>query len=186
MQGFCLGQAISGAIKGVIVAAIAAVLGYLLLGIGGGFIWFLVLGIMVSCIAILGNVVQLVGGLVAGGLLFLIASWANIPSEEFETLLSTNLAVALDDPQKAAGTIITAAIFIIGLFIMVILLYFILPGPEDENAMIIISLGIGVVAGLILFFIHGSHPDPQLVRSTTIFGGIVGFISGLLPGHPFL
>jgi len=186
MQGFCLGQVISGVIKGALLAIIAAVIGYLMFGLDAGFVWFLVAGVVISCIAILGNVVQLVLGLIAGTILYLFSSWVQFPPREFVNLLEKNLYQSFDDPQKAAAALVTAGIFIVGLFIAVILFYFFGPGPSDENALIIISLVVGAVAGLIVFFFHGSPPDSQVVTTFAITGGIIGFLSGLLPGNPIM
>jgi hypothetical protein len=186
MQAFCLGQIISGVIRGFIIALIGTAVGYLILGLGNGILWFLVGGMIVFAIAILGGVIDLVAGLFAGILLRWALLGLENPLEIFEALLSTNLEFTFDSPQKAAGVLLTTGVFILGVFIASILLSFIKPGSRDGNVELVVSIVIGLVAGGILFLIYGRVPSVQFVKTISILAGILGFVVGLKPGPPLL
>ena len=184
MQSFCLGQVISGAIKGAILTGISVLIGYLVIGLGAPFYLFLVAAFTISSIAIMGGFLDLAVGIVFG----LIGNWIvfgmELIPDHFTTLILENLDLYLEDPPKSLGILLPGWVFVLVLFVSTVLLSFLKPGPDDENAFLFISLGVGIVAGLIFFIVYREQLDIQFVESLSLYGAVLGFIGGMLPGSP--
>jgi hypothetical protein len=180
-----MGQVSSGLIKAAIIAAIAVAVGFCIISLGNGFFWFILGGIIVSAFAILGGILDLAVGLILDIMAYWVLVGLNLlPKEKLLSLLTKNLETVLENPQKGANILIPVGFFLAGLFIVVIILSFIKPGPGDGRVILAASLATGLVAGVILFLLHGRVPDLRLVKSISLFGGIVGFIGGMMPGPP--
>jgi hypothetical protein len=185
MQSCCVGQIISGFIKAGLIAGISALIGYLLIGLGSNFL-LLMLGLLsVSILAIEGGLFDLGIGFILGLLSNLIVHWFQLVPQGLESSILSNFNQLLENPPASLDLLIPAWIFIIIFSIGVIPISFIKPGADDENVLLFAGVAVGIIAGLVFYFIFRDQPGPELIKSLTIFGSVIGFIGGLIPGLPY-
>lgn len=145
---------------------------------------FLLGAFALSSIGIMGGLLDLAVGVVLGALANLIFFGLELVPPAFESRIIENFQLVFDNPPNSLGILVGGWIFVSILFIAVVLLSFVKPGPDDSNGFLLISLGVGIVAGLILFFVFRQEPDLQLIKTLGIYGGVMGFVGGMLPGSP--
>jgi hypothetical protein len=132
----------------------------------------------------MGGLLDLAVGVVLGALANLILFGLELVPPAFESHIIENFQLVFDNPPNSLEILIGGWVFVSILFIAVVLLSFVKPGPDDGNGLLLISLVVGIVAGLIFYFVFRQEPDLWLIKSLGIYGGVMGFIGGILPGSP--
>ena len=117
MQSFCLGQVISGTVKGAILVGIGVLIGYLVIGLGSPFFLFLIGTFAISSIGIMGGLLDLAVGVVLG----VLANWILIGLElvppDFESRIIENFQLVFDQPPNSLGILLGGWIFVSLLFL---------------------------------------------------------------------
>ena len=184
MQAFCSGQILSGVIKAIILAGISLLTGYLIIGLGSPVYLILIGTFAIALVALSGGLtdlgVSVLLGIFANWILF---GYELIP-QKLETLVLSNFESAFENPPTSLGILIPCWVFLFFLLIASIILTFIKPGPDIGKPIFFISLVVGIIVGVIFLFVFQEQSGSQLLKALAIYGGIIGFIGGLIPGPP--
>lgn len=184
MQAFCSGQILSGVIKAIILAGISVLTGYLIIGLGSPIYLFLIGAFAIALVALSGGLADLGVGVLLG----IFANWIlfgyELIPQKYETLVFSNFKTAFENPPTSFGILISGWVFLFFLFIASLILTFIKPGPDIGTPIFFISLIVGIIVGVIFFFVFQDQSGSQLLRALAIYGGIIGFVGGLIPGPP--